>query len=104
MTKSECRTVDSKAVSRMDSGANLGLPPFNSNFELRTSFELRFSNFEFQPSPIDLAHHDVERADDRRHVGDQAAAAQFVRRPTDCRSELLRARTRQGIEPPSLTM
>src|SRR5688500_12557310 len=31
-----------------------------------------------QVLPVDLAHHDVQRADDGWDVGDQAAAAQFV--------------------------
>src|SRR4029078_10541239 len=29
--------------------------------------------------PIDLAHHDVERADDGRDVGDEASFAEFMR-------------------------
>jgi len=29
--------------------------------------------------PINLSHHNIQRADDGRHIGDQATAAKFVR-------------------------
>ena len=52
-------------------------------------------------SAVDLAQHDIQRADDGRHVGDQAAAAEFGgdRQVAEAAAA---ARTRQGIAEPSL--
>ena len=57
----------------------------------------------YQPLAVDFAHHDVERADDGRHVGNQAAATEFVRHRQIAEATAASPGT-QGIGEPSLTI
>ena len=55
--------------------------------------------------PIDLAEHDVERADQRDDVGDQVALAPACRSPCRLQNDGGRTRNRYGlVDLPSLTM